>query len=285
MATPQKLVNCLNKGTVLLSQINLMVFDECHNTSGGNPYSEIMKHYLCPSKKQQDSTKPLIIGLTATISAKDASEKKEDVKKNLVSLCSRLACNNISTVCDKNNIDEMNREVSRPINNQFEHIKKTKYNECFLEYLAIYDNLIKTIKRHLDGHELLNDQITGSSGFVGQLVLLKQSFEKKGDLNNVIICDYLLLLTKKYSAFKDLPFDMVTQYILQQIQWYHKRYQLPVPMDNSLYEFCKIELNKILEKYKEHPTTNSKLEMLIDFLTKHSRGEAKGESVFLFTDE
>ena len=45
----------LKQAGMNLSQIDLMIFDECHNTSGRNPYCEIMKFYLCPSKKQNDT--------------------------------------------------------------------------------------------------------------------------------------------------------------------------------------------------------------------------------------
>ena len=76
VSTPQKFVNCLKKETMYLSQIDLMIFDECHNTSGGNPYCDIMKFYLCPIRKQCTGERPFIIGLTATISARDSSEKK-----------------------------------------------------------------------------------------------------------------------------------------------------------------------------------------------------------------
>jgi ERCC4-related helicase len=282
VATPQKFVNSLKKGTVTLSQIDLMVFDECHNTSGGNPYCEIMKFYLCPSKQQNTKDRPMIIGLTATVSSKDAVEKKETVEKNLVSLCSKLACTTISTVCDPNNIEEINREISRPANDQFEYVRKVQYNSYFDEYLNMFKDLIEQIKHHLDSHELLDGQEIGSSGFIGQLVLLKQSFEKKGDMNNIIICDYLLLLTKKYSALHDLPFDMVIKHILEKINTYHQEYQQPAPMDNILYERCKSELDQILEKHREHPTTNSKLDHLVNLLKRHDPKVTKGaDFVFL----
>ena len=277
VATPQKFLNCLKKETVRLSQIDLIIFDECHNTSGGNPYCEIMKFYLCPSKQQNITERPVIVGLTASISAKDTTEKRESVGKNLVSLCSRLACKNISTVCDRNNIDEMNREIGRPTNDQFEYVSKVEYNSHFDEYLNNFDDLVKQIERHLNNHQSLDEQLIGSPGFIGQLVLLKQSFEKKGDMNNIIICDYLLLLTKKYSALKSLPFDMVIKNISQKIHEYYKRFQTLVPMNNLLYERCQTELKTILEKHVNYPTKNSKLDKLVYLLEKHTTADTKGD--------
>ncbi|CAF1378392.1 unnamed protein product [Adineta ricciae] len=209
VATPKKFGNCLSKGTVRLAQLDLLIFDECHNTSGGNPYCEIMQYYLCPMKQQSTSPIPLIIGLTATVSAKDANEKKEPIDKNLVSICSKMASLSISTVCDPANIEEMNREISRPKNDQFECVQKFQYDAYFNEYSKMYKGLVEQIKQHLDNGESLDEHEIGSPSFIGQLVLLKRWFEMKGDVNNTIICDYLLLLTKKYSALRDLPFDGV----------------------------------------------------------------------------
>jgi ERCC4-related helicase len=281
VSTPQKLLNCLKDEKIYLSQIDLMIFDECHNTSGGNPYCEIMKFYLCPSNKQNNTEKPLIIGLTATISAKDSYEKKESVEKNLISICSKLACKTISTICDPKNIEEINREISRPKNDQFEYVTKVEYNSYFDEYLNMFKELIKQIQNHLDGHESLDGQEMGSSGFIGQLVQLQKKFEIKGGLSNIIICDYLLLLTKKYSALKDLPFDMVIKYISQKIDEYHQEFQQLVPMNKLLFELCKSELGKILEKHAQNPTTNSKLDHFVNLLGRHARENTKGDYFYI----
>jgi uncharacterized protein YnzC (UPF0291/DUF896 family) len=218
----------------------------------------------------------LIIGLTATISAKDSNEKKEPVEKNLISICSKLACKTISTICDPNNIEEINREISRPKNDQFQYVTKVEYNSYFDEYLNMLQNIIKQIQSHLDNHKILDEHEIGSPGFIGQLVLLKRTFERKGEDDNTIICYYLLLLTKKYSALKDLPFDMVIKSILEKIDKCYKGYKISVPMNNILYQHCKTELQKILQKHAENPTTNSKLNNLIKLLKQYAPTNKKG---------
>ena len=285
ISTPQKLVNSLKKGTVRLSQIDLLVFDECHNTSGGNPYCNIMQFYLCPSKQDSSSasvtSKPRIFGLTASISAKDAVEKRESVEKNLVSLCSKLACRNISTVCDPRNIEEINQEISRPTNEQFEFVLKAQYNDYFQQYLALFNELVEQIKTLLDDNILLKDQVIGSPGFIAQLVLLKQSCERKGAMNNTVICDYLLLLTKKYEALRDLPFQMVIRHILEKVQQYHEDYQQPIQIDNLMHNYCQEKLTEILEKHEQNPTSNSKLDHLVTLMKRHANQRSKGKSFHL----
>lgn len=45
--TPQILVNSLEKGILSsLSIFTLMIFDECHNTTGNHPYNVLMARYL-----------------------------------------------------------------------------------------------------------------------------------------------------------------------------------------------------------------------------------------------
>ena len=281
VATPQKFVNGLKKRTVVLSKIDLMIFDECHNTSGGNPYCEIMKFYLCPSRREtpvsESTPQPCIIGLTASISAKDAHEKRDSIEKNLVSLCSKLACRNISTICDEQNLEEINREISRPGNDQFEFVRKAEFNDSFHEYLHIVENLIEQIKKHLNDKETILDQTVGSSGFIGQLVLVKQSFERNGEMTHIIICDYLLLLTKKHSALRDLPIDLLVREMIASIDQYHNGYEQPVSIENLIYDFCHSELTSILDKHGEHPATNSKLDHLVSLLKRHAQNGAKGK--------
>lgn len=51
--TPQTLLNALNNDTDLsLSIFTLMIFDECHNTTGNNPYNMLMSKYLALKLKQ-----------------------------------------------------------------------------------------------------------------------------------------------------------------------------------------------------------------------------------------
>ena len=204
-------------------------------------------------------------------------KRKEPVDKNLASICSKLACQTISTVCDPKNIDEINREISRPKNDQFEYVEKVQYNEYFDKYLDMFRDLIRSIQRHLTDHVLLDGQITGSSGYIGELVLLKQRFEQLGQTNNIIICDYLLLLTKRYSALKDLPFDVVLNHILKQIDAYYQGCQVSEPMNELLYQTIKVELEQILQKHAEHPADNPKLDKLVSLLKQYAPKRSKGE--------
>ena len=61
--TAQIFLNLLLHGYILLSQVNLLIFDECHHAKNKDPYSQIMEYYsTC-----QQRPLPKVLGLTASI--------------------------------------------------------------------------------------------------------------------------------------------------------------------------------------------------------------------------
>ncbi|CAG8574135.1 14728_t:CDS:2 [Acaulospora morrowiae] len=61
--TAQIFLNVLRHGFISLSQVNLLVFDECHHTSKKHPYNLIMREFYdrCP-----EENRPKIFGMTAS---------------------------------------------------------------------------------------------------------------------------------------------------------------------------------------------------------------------------
>uniref|UniRef100_A0A670ZCJ3 RNA helicase n=1 Tax=Pseudonaja textilis TaxID=8673 RepID=A0A670ZCJ3_PSETE len=111
--TPQILLNSLNnKGTnISLSTFTLMIFDECHNTTGNNPYNVLMFKYLDLKLKQGARSLPQIVGLTASPgigSAKNIGEAIDYICK----ICASLNIEVISTV--RKNIKDLEEIVHKP---------------------------------------------------------------------------------------------------------------------------------------------------------------------------
>ncbi|CAF3458063.1 unnamed protein product [Rotaria sp. Silwood1] len=69
VCTPQKFLNGLKAKTILLSDIDLLCFDECHDTVVRNQYVGIMQYLMCQKIAHIPpvSSSPIIIGLTAVI--------------------------------------------------------------------------------------------------------------------------------------------------------------------------------------------------------------------------
>ena len=283
VTTPKKFVNALQTGLVDWSTIDLMILDECHHTSGGDPYCEIMKYYLCPSLQGNQSTKPFIIGLTASISAKSSTEKSESVANNLVSLCSKLACEKVSTVCNVENVQDVIELTKQPSNDSFEFVVETHYNEVFNKYFARYTEIIHRVMKHVKDQELLRSQAFGSTSFTNQLMILKANAEINGDVNQVVICDYLHMLTRNYEALKDLPFDMVIQYTLTKINKYYEDLDNHIQFESLLHDYCVGTLTTILQELTRNSATNSKLDNLTKLLQRHIDRNNRGISYYLFT--
>ena len=73
--TAQVLANALNQGYMQFTDINLLIFDECHHATKNHPYKVIMRDYaevkqkLCERDDDSgvQSVMPKILGLTACI--------------------------------------------------------------------------------------------------------------------------------------------------------------------------------------------------------------------------
>ncbi|NWU98269.1 DDX58 helicase, partial [Upupa epops] len=110
--TPQILVNCLEHGVLRsLSIFTLMVFDECHNTTGNHPYNVLMTRYLEQKFESSANQLPQIVGLTASIGVGNAKNMKDTVE-HIWTLCASLDIQTISSV--RKNKEDLQRFVNKP---------------------------------------------------------------------------------------------------------------------------------------------------------------------------
>ncbi|XP_070791608.1 antiviral innate immune response receptor RIG-I [Pituophis catenifer annectens] len=110
--TPQTLLNSLNNGTIRsLSIFTLMIFDECHNTTGNNPYNMLMSKYLDLKLKQGARSLPQIVGLTASPGIGNAKNVGEAIDY-ICKICASLNIEVISTV--KKNVKDLEEIVHKP---------------------------------------------------------------------------------------------------------------------------------------------------------------------------
>ena len=72
VAIPTIIYKLLSKGFLKISEINMIIFDECHHANADHPYNKIMNEFYFfykkhPNKKDFKNIKlPIIIGLTAS---------------------------------------------------------------------------------------------------------------------------------------------------------------------------------------------------------------------------
>ncbi|XP_054665021.1 antiviral innate immune response receptor RIG-I isoform X2 [Grus americana] len=110
--TPQILVNSIEEGILSsLSIFTLMIFDECHNTTGNHPYSVLMTRYLQQKFDSSANQLPQIVGLTASVGVGNAKSIKETIE-HICTLCSYLDIQAISTV--RENKEDLQRFGNKP---------------------------------------------------------------------------------------------------------------------------------------------------------------------------
>ncbi|XP_077583961.1 interferon-induced helicase C domain-containing protein 1 [Stigmatopora nigra] len=110
ICTAQILENYLEKSVkgeddgLHLTDISLMIIDECHHTKKGEVYNRVMMHYLKQKnmnrllKKEQKEIVPLpqILGLTASLGVGNATQLST-AEKNILQICASLDASQIRT--------------------------------------------------------------------------------------------------------------------------------------------------------------------------------------------
>ncbi|XP_077201385.1 antiviral innate immune response receptor RIG-I isoform X2 [Paroedura picta] len=130
--TPQILLNCLNDGTLpSLSIFTLMIFDECHNTTGNHPYNVLMSKYLDLKFEQPETPLPQIVGLTASLGV-GSSKSLEETIEHICTVCASLSAQVISTV--KENIKDLEEVVFKP-QKSIKLIEK-RHQSCFVDIIS-----------------------------------------------------------------------------------------------------------------------------------------------------
>ncbi|XP_077413311.1 ATP-dependent RNA helicase DHX58 isoform X2 [Vanacampus margaritifer] len=114
MCTAQILLNALDSDDeakhVELSDVTLLVVDECHHTHDKTVYNKIMRLYL-EKKRRGEKRLPQVLGLTASPGTGGAKSLDKAVQY-VLQICANLDCAIVST---KNFTEELNMKVPRPI--------------------------------------------------------------------------------------------------------------------------------------------------------------------------
>uniref|UniRef100_A0A3Q2YLM6 RNA helicase n=1 Tax=Hippocampus comes TaxID=109280 RepID=A0A3Q2YLM6_HIPCM len=114
VCTAQILLNALTSNEeakhVELSDITLLVVDECHHTHKETVYNKIMRLYL-EKKMRGDKRLPQVLGLTASPGSGGAKSLDKAVQY-VLQICANLDC---AIVCTKNCTEELNMKVPKPV--------------------------------------------------------------------------------------------------------------------------------------------------------------------------
>ncbi|KAL4618201.1 putative ATP-dependent RNA helicase DDX58 isoform X1 [Arapaima gigas] len=153
MLTPQILLNALKNGDIpSLSIFTLLIFDECHNTTGKHPYNVLMASYLDSKLDKKQEPLPQIVGLTASVGIGTFKDQQE-AEDNICQLCASLDVSIISTV--EHNKDELASFV-HIAEKDFIAVQK-RPNDCFVSIIKDIMSQIEILARNTYDIESLSN--------------------------------------------------------------------------------------------------------------------------------
>ena len=116
VCTAGNLCGELHHSQIHISDVTLLVLDECHHTCGRSPYAEVMEHYLLDKTNGRDV--PHVIGMTASPGAgRGRLPSLEKAIEHQIKLCARIDATS-GIKCVQENIAELNSVVSPPSYNR-----------------------------------------------------------------------------------------------------------------------------------------------------------------------
>ncbi|KFP10984.1 putative ATP-dependent RNA helicase DDX58, partial [Egretta garzetta] len=203
--TPQILVNSIEEGIISsLSIFTLMIFDECHNTTGNHPYNVLMTRYLEQKFDSSANQLPQIVGLTASVGVGNAKSIKETIE-HICTLCSYLDIQAISTV--RENKEDLQRFGNKPetyvrwvktrVQNHFADIISGLMSETEVLMRKIYSvDTMPQINKNDFGTQKYEHWIVGTQKKCKLLQLADKEKESR-------ICRDLFICTEHLRKFND----------------------------------------------------------------------------------
>ncbi|CAF5031365.1 unnamed protein product, partial [Rotaria sp. Silwood1] len=282
VCTPQKFLNCLIDKTILLNQLDLLIFDECHNCIGNHPYLKMMEQYLV---YYQSKHQPKIIGLTASCGTKltnpklvieelsDAEKRRNNALNKLYELCATLNCHDVVTVKKAEHIEELNKKIHRPTDDQILTVQSMSFDQYIKKLVEIIESLLGYIgSKCSPSIDALTDE--------QQLVQKQRDAEIYNKFTNVILIKYMIMFVKRLHALTDLPLKSIINDIIKKIDLFYNKKETPIEIETKIHDYCLQTVNSIVDQLKEsqYYLTNPKLDFLTNLLQRliKQRDNARG---------
>ncbi|CAF1462827.1 unnamed protein product [Rotaria magnacalcarata] len=275
ICTPHKLLNCLKAKTISMSDIDLLCYDECHDTVVRNQYIGIMQYIMCRDVDHIPSTNllPIIIGLTAVVDLHRSSPVHKT--NHLTVLCAIFNCFTITSVLKKDNEAELEKYVCRTSEDEIICItKQKKFDILRLSIEKELSNLILQLFLSKDTNPLriFPEKDIEMNGYEQSLEILKQSEQKKQHFPSVILINYILAIYRHLRSLADLTPDLVLSDLKDYFEMTYKSREHPIAVDTLIYNKCQSLLKTKLTDFEESEQIllNPKLDKLVELLKKHA---------------
>ena len=261
VAIPSIVYKLLSKGFLKISEISMIIFDECHHTNADHPYNKIMTEFYFfykkhPNKKDFKNIKlPIIIGLTASpLKSGIKGTIGESAKNAMEALSENLDCCFVidPDMINGENIDKnvkegkeiFNEDYFIPVNPQN---SSENYNDLMNIIYEFFEQLLKISltdlkKRDKEFKENDNEFIEDYKNYIRS----KFDSDNLSEYNMIVETNSYL-----YSLRNKSPFF----YVFEQIQR-----QIFMIINNLCLDSVILFFNRLTEIYQELIFSNSDFE-------------------------
>ena len=197
--TPMILVNAMKEKNpqVKLSDVSLIIFDECHHTEKEHPYMHVMDIYF---KEKFDYSEaghalPRVLGMTATLGVGSTSTQR-DAQSHVLTLCANLDAPEIVKVME--NCDDLYQYVSDP-DTELLSVGKRPMEDPFC--LAT-TKIMTGIRRKTGMLEKPYDY--GSDEYETTIHQHRKLLEEKGDYESLFYVKMLISFNRALQVYQDM---------------------------------------------------------------------------------
>jgi len=140
-----------------ISDIDMLIMDECHHTILNHPYNAVMEEYYTTCRQNSATPLPQIIGLTASLGV---GSSEDDPQAHYINICANLDCECITYVRREDNERELLEFNPRPQRDQIIAVEPQSMNGEFVME-------IRSLMRQLMMLDEMTTAVTGRQGEVG----------------------------------------------------------------------------------------------------------------------
>jgi ERCC4-related helicase len=269
ISTPSIVHKILTVGYLMFSEIDLLVFDECHHTDKDHPYNLLMLEYYYYYKNENYDIKfPQILGLTASpLKKKIENDILSSATESLTNLAENLDCDFVidPELYSMNEVDSLNSTSMQSYKETEEYVEVECHLACS-EYEEasdyIYDNLFV---------KLIDLCFKNNTDYMGYRIEYEMYVKKKLNAQDLMEFNQVLCEFKYLYEFRKTSFLFgVLEQVHRQIFMLLENVNLEAVKDlvyqySRLYQNNRIEVLEQASKKREFKDLNRKsLEDLIN---------------------
>lgn len=203
--------NKLKTQQVEMSDVTLIIIDECHHTHKNTDYAKIMEIYLREKRKGNTSKLPQVVGLTASPGAGDGSNPSfTSVLNHLISLCAHMDADGGIKVVTRHMAD-LDMHTNKPTST-LAVVSGRKENEPLIAVTCeIMSHLEKMLKLNCT-HCKWSQQYHGNWIPQKKIEYMRTVTDSTRDVSvssrdKVSTCDLLRCLSKALAVYMDLTYE------------------------------------------------------------------------------